>query len=245
MLFFVLIWELTVRSGMVSRLILPSSLDILKAFAADLVQGTLLVRIGISLAMVLAGLMIGCVIASILAVAAYYSPFLAGGIDTMTAIAHPLPGIALLPLVILWFGTGTLSVICIIVHSVTWPMVINMRSGFRAVHRNYIDVGQNYGFGRWGIMRYIIMPGSWSYIFAGIRIAWARSWRAVISAEMVFGVIGVYGGLGWYIFNKRVFMDTPGMYAGILVLIIIGLLIEDGFFEIVERRSRHLNRVRA
>ncbi len=140
----------------------------------------------------------------------------------LTSIAHPLPGIALLPLVILFFGTGTASILMIVIHAVLWPMVINFNAGFSSVKQTYIDLGRNYEYGRMGIIRHILIPSSWVYVVAGLRIAWARSWRAVISAEMVFGVIGAYGGLGWYIFNKRVFMDTPGMYAGLLVLIIIG-----------------------
>ena len=238
-LFFLVIWEIIAKTGMVSELILPPLEDIIGAFFGDLIHGTLLLRIGVSLAVVAAGLVIGTLIAALLSILSYSSPLLASGVEALTSIAHPLPGIALLPLVILFFGTGTASILMIVIHAVLWPMVINFNAGFSSVKQTYIDLGRNYEYGRMGIIRHILIPSSWVYVVAGLRIAWARSWRAVISAEMVFGVIGAYGGLGWYIFNKRVFMDTPGMYAGLLVLIIIGLVIEDTAFDSLEKRVRH------
>ncbi len=238
---FLLLWELIVSTGFVSELILPSLLDILRALVDDLVGGTLLLRIGVSLALVFGGMILGTLFALILSIVSYLFPLLASGVEVLTSIAHPLPGIALLPLVILWFGTGTLSIFFIVIHAVLWPMVINFNAGFSSVNRTFLDIGRNYEYGRWGLIIHVLIPSSWSYMVAGLRIAWARSWRAVISAEMVFGVIGLYGGLGWYIFNKRVFMDTSGMYAGLLVLIIIGLVIEDILFKRIERRVKHSN----
>ncbi|MCF7941399.1 MAG: ABC transporter permease [Spirochaetia bacterium] len=232
-----LVWQLIVSTRRVSPLILPSLQAIGSSFWSSLITGDLVRYAGVSISLVLAGGLIGTLLAAVLAVAAYQSKFLAGGIDTLTAVAHPLPGIALLPLVILWSGTGITSVLVIIVHSVIWPMTINLRSGFSSVHQRYIDVGRNYGFSRLGIMLHIMIPASWSYMLAGLRIAWARSWRAVISAEMIFGVMGASGGLGWYIFQRRVFMDTAGMYAGIAVLIMIGLVIEDHLFRLLEHKT--------
>ncbi len=236
---FLLLWEIIVSTGFISELILPSLKQVFLSLAHDLLQGTLLMRVGVSLALVFSGMILGTFLALILSIASYVSPVLASGVEVMTSIAHPLPGIALLPLVILWFGTGTLSIFAIVIHAVLWPMVINFNAGFASVNRTFLDIGRNYEYRRWGLIVHILIPSSWSYMVAGLRIAWARSWRAVISAEMVFGVIGIYGGLGWYIFNKRVFMDTSGMYAGLLVLIIIGLVVEDILFKRIERGVKH------
>lgn len=73
-----------------------------------------------------------------------------------------------------------------------------------------------------------------------MKIGWSRAWRAVISAEMIFGTIGSGGGLGWFIYNKRIFMDTPGMYGGVIILMLIGLIVENLFFRTVERRIAHV-----
>ncbi len=60
----------------------------------------------------------------------------------------------------------------------------------------------------------------------GVHIGWARGWRGLISAEMIFGSISQIGGLGWYMYQRRAFMDTAGMYAGIIFVMLIGLIVE-------------------
>ena len=158
-----------------------------------------------------------------------------GLVDTLVSIAHPLPGIALLPLIILWFGAGEISIIFIIVHSVVWPLVLNLLSGFKAIPKIYKQVGNNYGLNSFKIIRYIMIPASLPYFLTGMRISWARAWRALISAEMIFGAAGGKGGLGWFIFKNRVFMDTNGIFAGLIVIVVIGMLVEDLIFNKLEK----------
>ena len=156
-------------------------------------------------------------------------------VETLVSIAHPLPGIALLPLIILWFGAGEISIIFIIVHSVVWPLVLNLLAGFKAIPKIYKQVGNNYGLNSLKIIRYIMLPASLPYFLTGMRISWARAWRALISAEMIFGAAGGKGGLGWFIFKNRVFMDTTGIFAGLIIIVVIGMLVEDLIFEKLEK----------
>ena len=157
--------------------------------------------------------------------------------ELLSALAHPLPGMALLPLLILWTGLGNHIIILIVFHSVLWPLFINLKSGFREVSPLWLDLGRNNELSGGEAFFHILLPGAYPSVLAGLKISWARAWRAVIAAEMIFGTIGNTGGLGWYIFNKRIFMDTPGMYGGILVLMVIGLLVEDGLFARLETRK--------
>lgn len=150
--------------------------------------------------------------------------------EMLSALAHPLPGIALLPLLILWTGLGTHIIVLIVIHSVLWPFYINIRSGFLQVPGLWIDLGRNNGLSRNGEFFYILLPAAFPSIVSGLKIGWARAWRAVISAEMIFGTIGNAGGLGWFLYNKRIFMDTPGMYGGLIFLMFIGLVVEKIFF---------------
>lgn len=235
---FLAVWEITAALQVISPLILPSLGEVGRSLYEGLATGEILLHTGVSLSLVIIGILLGCLLAAVLAMLSYTVPILASGVDTLTAIAHPLPGIALLPLVIMWFGTSTASIIFIIVHAVLWPMLINIRTGFSAVPGTLIDTGKNYELSRLGCVVHILFPASASYVLAGLRISWARSWRAVISAEMVFGVMGSRGGLGWYIFQNRVFMDSSGMFAGIIVLIVIGLIIEDAVLH-VNTRTLH------
>jgi NitT/TauT family transport system permease protein len=74
-------------------------------------------------------------------------------------------------------------------------------------------------------------------LLAGLKSGWARGWGAAISAEMIFGASGGIGGIGWYIFNKRVFMDTAGVYAGLLIIIAVGIFVEDFVFGKIEKNT--------
>jgi NitT/TauT family transport system permease protein len=107
-------------------------------------------------------------------------------------------------------------------------------TGFKATPKVYSDVGRNIGLNRLALLKEIHIPASLPYLISGFKIAWARAWRALISAEMVFGAVGGKGGLGWYIFKQRVFMDTAGMFAALAVIMLIGILVEEVMFEKVE-----------
>jgi NitT/TauT family transport system permease protein len=168
----------------------------------------------------------------------FYSRTLENIFELLSSLAHPLPGMALLPLFILWTGLGNHIIVLIVFHSVLWPLYVNLRSGFNQVSPLWLDLGRNNGFSRTDVFIHILLPGAYPSLLAGLKIGWARSWRAVIAAEMIFGSIGSGGGLGWFIFNKRVFMDTPGMYGGIIILMIIGLVVDDLLFSPLEKRLK-------
>ena len=75
------------------------------------------------------------------------------------------------------------------------------------------------------------------HLLSGVKIAFARSWRALIGAEMVFGAMGTTGGIGWYIFKQRTFMNTSGLFAGILTVILVGILVESALFRLIEKKT--------
>ncbi len=190
-----------------------------------------------SIALVCAGLAGGTLLAILLTAIAYANRLFRSFLEVLVSVFHPLPGIALLPLVLLVFGVGTGPVLVIILHSVLWPLCVNLLSGFDNAEPLYPRIGRNYelSFPRFFIS--IMIPASFPAMLSGFKIAWARAWRALLSAEMLFGVSGGRGGLGWYVFNRRVFMDTPGMYAGLLMLILIGFTVETVLFGQLERRT--------
>lgn len=233
----ILIWISAVWIGSFSPLVLPSPYQVFMSLLKGFSEGILGKQILISIALVFTGMSIGTLIAFAFLFLAVSSRMGESFVTTLTAIFHPLAGIALLPVVILWFGTGALSIIFIIIHSVVWPMVTNLLMGYRSIPETYKIVGRNYQLSSFKMFFKITLPGSFPYILAGLKISWARAWRALISAEMIFGAVFSSGGIGWFIFSKRVFMDTPGMFAGIVVVIVIGVLIEDLVFGVIENRT--------
>jgi NitT/TauT family transport system permease protein len=234
---FVLIWQLTAYSGYFSELIFPSVDDILKSLYNSLINGELIKQLAFSLSLIAEGLFISILFALIMALISKFSKTAAGLIDTLTALAHPLPGIALMPLILIWFGAGRNAVLIVIIHSVIWPLVLNLKTGFDSIPETYILIAENYRLNKFEFLYKILIPASLPYFIAGLKIAWARSWRALISAEMLFGAINSLGGIGWFIFQKRVFFDLPGVFAGIIVIIFIGVVVEDFIFAKLEKAT--------
>ncbi len=233
---FALIWESAACFSGVSPLLLPPLEAVFAALWTNLSAGTLLPQILFSLSLIFLALLISSVLALALGVWGAVSPFFLRLTDTLSAMAHPLPGMALLPLVVIWFGTGTPAVLAVIVHACLWPLLISLQSGMQGASRVYVDVGRNLSMSRFAVAVEILLPAAATQIIAGLRIGWARAWRALISAEMVFGAIGQLGGLGWFIFKRRVMMDTGGLFAGILVVAFIGMAMEELLFQWLEKR---------
>lgn len=234
-LLFAIIWQTITVFNWANPALLPPLSQIFGSLNQSLHSGELLQATWLSLKLILGGLLIGMLVALLLAGLSMVSKIGRSFTDTITAIAHPLPGIALLPVIILWLGTGSEAILFIIIHSVVWPMTLNLLAGFRSIPVIYREVGRNIGLNPFQNTGLIMIPASLPFLLAGMKIGWARAWRALISAEMIFGAAGGEGGLGWYIFKRRVFMDTPGIYAGIIVIVIIGILVEDVFFHQFER----------
>lgn len=228
------VWQGVALSGLVSPLIFPGLDVIAGALYGALLSGELLKETAYSIIIIFEGLFIGVLLAVIMSLASVCSKWMKAFAEVLTTLAHPLPGIALLPIIILWLGTGRDAILFIIVHSVLWPLLLNLTAGFRATPAIYSETARNFGVKGIGLFKDVYVPASLPFLISGLKIAWARSWRALISAEMIFGAVGGQGGLGWYVFKQRVFMDTAGMFSALVVIILIGILVEEVLFEKLE-----------
>ncbi|KGM32582.1 ABC transporter permease [Inquilinus limosus] len=228
------IWEAAARI-VGSPLLLPGFITTLVAFGQGVASGELPLRTLASLQVLVAGYAIGVVAAAILAGLATASRLGAELLSTLTAMFNPLPAIALLPIALLWFGLGTPSLLFVIVHSVLWPLALAAHAGFRAVPRPLSMVGQNLGLGGAAYVTRILVPAAFPAILAGLKIGWAFAWRTLIAAELVFGVSSRSGGLGWFIYVNRNQLETANVFAGLLAIILIGLLVESLLFRTLSR----------
>lgn len=227
---FIIIWETCVSRKLFPTQLLPSLKEVGSAFVEGIVEGDLLLQLLMSLLLLFLGFAISIIIATIFCMVGYYSSIFQSLLDVCLVVLHPLPGVAILPLIILWVGIGTKAVLVVMLHSMVWPLIVNLQTGFHHIDTAYLEVAKNNGINKIQMFFYVLLPLSIPNLLAGMKIGWSRGWRALISAEMIFGAIGSVGGIGWYIFEKRVFMDTPGMFAGLLALIMIGFAVEDIFF---------------
>lgn len=216
-------------------LLLPGFLATLSALVDGLVTGELLERVRISLLVLAQGYLAGVGLAFLLTTLAVSTQFGRDLLSTLTAMLNPLPAIALLPLALLWFGLGTGSLVFVLIHSVLWPLALNTFAGFQGVPETLRMAGRNYGLTGLSYVRQILVPAALPAILSGLKIGWAFAWRTLIAAELVFGAASGRGGLGWYIFQNRNELYTDRVFAGLLVVIAIGLLVENGVFATIER----------
>ncbi|MCA0406498.1 MAG: ABC transporter permease [Proteobacteria bacterium] len=218
-------------------LLFPTLSDTLEALMENIRSGVLPARAWASLKVLLTGYAAGIVMAGLLTIAAINTRLGSDFLETMTAMLSPLPAIALLPLALLWFGLGNGSLVFILVHSVLWPVALNTHSGFRAVSNTLRMVGRNYGLRGFAFIRKILIPAAFPSILAGLKIGWAFAWRTLVAAELVFGVSSGQGGLGWFIFENRNLLEIPSVFAGLLTVILIGLVVENLIFRTIERKT--------
>src|SRR5450830_222851 len=229
-----LLWELAAR-WQNNDLLLPSFSQTALAFVDGVVTGELPGKVWISLQVLLKGYLIGIVLSLILTTLAVSTQLGRDLLSTLTSMFNPLPAIALLPLALLWFGLGDNSLIFVLVHSVLWALTLNTYAGFLAVSDTLRMAGRNYGLRGVRFVLFILVPAALPSILAGLRIGWAFAWRTLIAAELVFGASSGKGGLGWYIFQNRNELYTDKVFAGLAMVILIGLLVENFGFNTIER----------
>jgi NitT/TauT family transport system permease protein len=215
----------------------PTFTDTIAAFRDGVVDGALVTQTLYSLRLLLQGYAAGIALAALLSVLAVRTRLGGDLLDTLTAMLSPLPAIALLPLALLWFGIGRASLVFVLIHSVMWPVSLNMHSGFRGVSPTLRMVGANYGLSGLNHVRLILLPAAFPSILAGLKIGWAFAWRTLIAAELVFGVSSGSGGLGWFIYANKNTLEIPSVFAGLLMVILIGLVVENLIFRTIEHRT--------
>ncbi|MDR1911815.1 MAG: ABC transporter permease [Helicobacteraceae bacterium] len=220
-----------------NSLMFPTFLASAKGFVDVICSGELIIKTGASLKMLLIAYAIGIVLALTLTVLAISSRIGSDILEVATSMLNPLAPIALLPLAMLWFGIGQSSIIFVLVHAVVWAMTLNIYNGFTGVSATLRMVGKNYELSRLGFVFYILIPAAFGSILTGLKVSWAFGWRTLIAAELVFGVSSEGGGLGWFISEKKNQLDIDLVFAGLLMVIIIGVFVENIFFKTIEKRT--------
>jgi len=230
------IWEVYARS-LDNPLLFPTFTATVEAFVKGLLGGDLFAKAVTSLRVLLMGYAAGIACAAILTVVAITSRIGTDLLELLTSMFNPLPAIALLPLALIWFGLGAGSIVFVIIHSVLWAVALNTHSGFLSVSNTLRMVGRNYGLRGLPYVGRILIPAAFPSILTGLKIGWAFAWRTLIAAELVFGVSSGSGGLGWFIYENKNQLEIPNVFAGLFTVIVIGLIVENVVFSIVEART--------
>lgn len=140
---------------------------------------------------------------------------------TLDGIRH-IPGIAWLPLIVLWVGIGPAAKIVVITKSVFFPVFLNTLQGIRTVDKNYIELANVLTLTRWQLVRKVIIPGAMPSILVGVRYGASIAWALVVVAEGLSGMEGV----GYLIFRAQSLLMTDQLLACMVVIGVVGFLID-------------------
>jgi len=228
----VLVWELFARSGVISANVLPAPSAVVEAFWRLLISGELVQNIGISAARALGGFAIGGSIGFALGLANGVSVLSRGVTDTTLQMIRNIPHLALIPLVILWFGIDEEAKLFLVALGVFFPIYVNTLLGIQGVDPQLIEMGRIYGMTRTQLFLKVILPGALPSIFVGLRYALGIMWLTLIVAE----TISASSGLGYMAMQAREFLLIDVVVLSILIYALLGKL-ADSFARVLERLS--------
>lgn len=230
------LWQAYVSLAKVPPLLVASPLDVAKALLADVLAGRLPDATQHTLEILALGMLFGSLAGFGLASFAVFSRFGHDVLTVLSALLNPLPSIAILPLAMIWFGLKPQSIVFVVALATIWPIAINTDTGFRTISTTTQMAARNLGLRGARLVIGVLLPAALPYIITGLKTAWSFGWRTVVAAELVFGVAGSSGGLGWYINNARYFLQTSNIFAGLIVISILGIVVE-ALFSLLERNT--------
>lgn len=214
------LWELAARSGWIDALIFPPPSRIASTLV-ELARYDLFANVAISLKRFSSGVVLGSIPGILAGLLIGWSPRLRRIVDPFIAAIHPLPKIVLFPLFIVIFGVSEWAKIASIALTVFFPTLINAAAGARQISTLYLEVIRGYGGGRRDAFRHVVLPGSLPMILNGLRIAANLGLLVTIAIEFTVMSPGI-GSIIWMALQT---MRTEQLYAGIVIISIIGLTI--------------------
>ncbi len=230
-----LFWHLASTLGWVSLVFLPHPSAILRALgrlvSTGYVDSTLLQHTGASLARVFAALAFSILVAVPAGLLIATSPIGRGILDPIIEFLRPLPPLAYLPLVIIWFGIGETAKVLVILLSMIPAITIATAAGVRGVSRSQVNAARAFGATRLQLLSGVLLPGAIPSMLTGIRIALGAGWTTLVAAELV----AAGRGLGYMIQSAAQFLVTDVVIAGILVISAIAFTFE-ALLRLIERR---------
>jgi len=215
----VALWYGVTVHGYFDAQTMPTPYAVAVSFWQLIVTGQLWPNLLISLQRVALGLLFGGSIGIILALAASLSRFGEDAIDATVQMARTLPHLALIPLMILWFGIGETPKIVLIALGSLFPIYLNLFSAVRGADRKLIEAASTLGLSHAETVFHVILPAAVPGFLVGLRQALGASWISLVVAEQ----INASSGIGYLVMNARDFLRTDIIFDGLIVYALLGL----------------------
>ena len=224
-------WELAVRLHLVRALFVSSPSLVVGALFEAIQRGTLWTDIGVSLQEYILGYLAASILGILVGLAVGWSRRLNYVASPWLAAWYATPHIALIPLVILWFGIGLWYKVFYVFLVAFFSVVMNTLGGVQSAEAGYLDVARSFRASQLMVFRSVVLPGAVPYILTGLRLAAGRAWVGVVVAELVGGNAGI----GYMINVAGQMLNTSRMMLGIVLLGVFGILVGEATRR-VERR---------
>lgn len=216
------VWQLSASRGWVSAHVLPSPVDIVRAYRELWTTGDLQAALPISLRRAAVGLVLGGGAGLVLGVVAGLSVAAERLYDAPLQMLRTIPFIAMIPLFIVWFGIGETSKVALITGASIFPVYLNTYHGIRSIDPKLIEVGRTFDMSRWETIRYVVVPLGLPGILVGWRYAAGVALLALVAAEQ----INSQAGIGYILNTANQFQRTDIILAGILIYAVLGLIVD-------------------
>jgi NitT/TauT family transport system permease protein len=220
-------WQLFVDLRGIPPVYLPSPLAILHALIDMVKDGSLFTNLGATLLRIAAGFLLAAVVGIVFGIMMGMWRLVQRVADPWIAALYPLPKISLIPLLIIWLGTGEAYKIVISAVTAFFPIVMSTYAGVRQVDRGLIKAAEDLGASRRQAQLYVVLPASIPTIFAGLQLGMGVTIILVVAAEMIGGS-SQGGGMGNMLIQAGQIMDTERVFAALIVLTLMGAFIMKG-----------------
>ena len=231
----IFVWWIATYAGYIKPLFLPSPMGVIDAFLIVLKDGftgaSFWEHTLVSTLRVFGAFLLACVIGIPLGIAMGMSSFARGVFDPPIEFYRPIPPLAYLPLMIIWFGIDEVSKLLLIFLSVLAPMALGARAGVKSAAIEQIHAAYSFGATRWQVIRLVVLPSAMPEIFTAMRVGIGFGWTTLVAAEMVAAT----SGLGYMVLSASRFLQTPIVIMGIVVIAAIAYAF-DHLVRFVERR---------
>ena len=228
---FLVLWQIVYAVQVFPAWAFPGPVGVAQGFVATIANGTLVANTWDSVVRQFAGVVLAAVFGVPAGLFLGSSPTVRAMFLPLCRLLYPIPGLAWVPLAILWFGVGFKSTVFVIFFTGVWPILFNTMAGVTTLSGQYTDVAQVYLAPQMLYIRKILIPGSLPFILTGIRLTYGVGWRVIIGAEMISSIHG----LGFMIDDARWQLRPDIMVVGMVTIALIGWVVENWAFDWLER----------
>jgi sulfonate transport system permease protein len=214
------VWQFSSETGWLSSRVLPAPSAVARAAYTLAATGELWLHVRVSAMRALSGLAVGGGLGLGLGLLTGSSRLAETLFDTTLQMVRNIPALALIPLIILWFGIEENAKLVLLSIGVFFPVYLNTYHGIRSVDPALIEMGRSYGLSGFALYREVILPGALPSILVGLRFALGLVWVLLIVSE----TISAQSGIGYMTMNAREFLQTDVVLLGILLYALLGKL---------------------